>query len=110
MTLRTEEEIPDVLYKYRDLSGRNRDYVKQTIVENKVWFSSRVDFNDPFDCKVHTNFTGSASTWKKHLREWQKKYRPELNRQQRQAEEARILKAEKRHKDATVLTSAIEEA
>jgi len=109
MTL-TGAEIPEVLYKYRDLSGQNRDYVRQTIVENKVWFSSRVDFNDPFDCKVHTHFTGSTRTWKRHLREWQKRDRPELNRQQRQAEAARILKAEKRHKDLTVLTSAIEEA
>jgi hypothetical protein len=110
MTLSTEAEIPEVLYKYRDLSGQNRDYVRQTIIESKVWFSSRVDFNDPFDCKVHTHFAGSERTWKKHLLEWQKKYRPDLNRQQRQAEAARILKAEKRHKDPTVLASAIDEA
>lgn len=110
MTLSTEAEIPEVLYKYRDLSERNRDYVRQAIVENKVWFSSPVDFNDPFDCKVHTHFTGSARTWKRNLREWQKKFRPELNRQQRQAEAARIVKAEKRHQDPTVLASATEVA
>jgi Protein of unknown function (DUF2971) len=112
MTLSTEAEIqiPEVLYKYRDLSGPNRDRVRQTIVENKVWFSTPVDFNDPFDCKVHTHFTGSTRTWKRHFREWQKNYRPEINRQQRRAEEARVLKVEKRHKDPRILASAIEEA
>jgi hypothetical protein len=110
MTLSTGAEIPEVLYKYRDLSERNHDYVRQTIVENKVWFSSRVDFNDPFDCKVHTHFTGSARIWERHLREWQEMFRPELNQQQREAEAAKILKAEKRHKDPTVLASAIKEA
>jgi hypothetical protein len=109
MTLSTEEEIPEVLYKYRDLSGSNRDYIRQTIVENKVWFSSPEDFNDPFDCKVHASFSGSRKAWERHMRELQKKYRPRLNRQQRQAEVARIFKVEKRHKNPAVFANVISE-
>lgn len=110
MTLNTEAEIPEVLYKYRDLSSEQRlDRVRQTIVEHKVWFCSPVDFNDPFDCKVHIHFTGPTRTWERHLLEWQKKYRPELSPEQGQAEVARILN-EKRHEDPMVLAGALEEA
>jgi len=97
MNLTTEEKIPQVLYKYRDLSEPAR--VRQIIVDNKVWFSSPAGLNDPFDCKVHTSFKGTAREYKQHMLRLLKKYRPSLNRQQRQAENARIFRQEKRHKD-----------
>src|SRR6185436_13966304 len=84
MNLTTEEQIPQILYKYRDFSGFTRDRVRQIIVENKVWFSSPADLNDPFDCKVHTSFKGTVRAYKKDMLRLLKEYRPNLNRQQRQ--------------------------
>lgn len=86
-----QKPIPDVLYKYRSLSGESRKYVRQTIVENKVYFSSPAKFNDPFDCRVHMTFGGSNRAWKKNFMAFLKKHRPDLNRQQRQAEVHRIV-------------------
>ncbi|MEX1232781.1 MAG: DUF2971 domain-containing protein [Planctomycetaceae bacterium] len=40
-----------VLYKYKDLFGDGIDHVEAMLCENKVWFSSPLDFNDPFDCR-----------------------------------------------------------
>ncbi len=101
------EETPRVLYKYRDFLEPTRDHVRQIIVENKVWFSSPADFNDPFDCKVHTSFKGTIAEYKSYMLRMHKKYRPGLNRQQRQAENARIFKAEKRHKDPDLVSKVI---
>src|SRR5436190_14732550 len=101
MNLEPEIEIPDVLYKYRDFSGINRHYVQQIILDNKALFSSPADFNDPFDCKVNTSFRGSRSAWQEHVADLLRKYRSELNHEQRQAEKRRILH-EKRHRDPSV--------
>jgi Protein of unknown function (DUF2971) len=107
MNLTTEEEIPQVLYKYRGFSESTRDYVRQIIVENKVWFSSPADLNDPFDCKVHASFKGTVREYKKDMLRLLKKYNPSLNRQQRQAENARIFKEEKRHKKPDLFSNVV---
>jgi hypothetical protein len=105
-----ETEIPVVLYKYRDLSGGNREYVRQTIVNNRVWFSSPADFNDPFDCRAHMSFRGSKKDWQKYLFGLFKKYAPHLNRVQRQAEIARVFRTEKRHKNPEVFRNVLADA
>ncbi len=105
-----EIEIPAVLYKYRDFSGENREYVRQTIVSNKVWFSSPADFNDPFDCKAHMSFSGSKKDWQKYLFGLFKKYAPHLNRVQRQAEIVRVFRTEKRHKNPEVFRNVLADA
>ncbi len=103
MESEVQRSIPDILYKYRSLSGQSRDYVRQTIVENKVYFSSPSKFNDPFDCRVHMAFGGSDRDWKDYFTKLLKKNRPELNRQQRQAEVHRIVSAERHHRNPQVL-------
>lgn len=107
MGSKVQRSIPDILYKYRSLSGQGRDYVRQTIVENKVYFSSPSKFNDPFDCRVHMTFGGSDQDWKDYLVELFEKNRPGLNYQQRQAEAHRIVKIEQRHRNPQVLRNMI---
>jgi hypothetical protein len=40
-----------VLYKYKDISGDGLAHFEDMLRNNRVWFSSPKDFNDPFDCR-----------------------------------------------------------
>lgn len=42
-------QIPRYLYRYRELDDNFNGIIEQ----NSMWFSSPVNFNDPFDCKVN---------------------------------------------------------
>lgn len=53
----------EMLYKYRSLSGENRDFVKRIILESEIFFPSPVNFNDPFDCKVQLSMNGNDYDW-----------------------------------------------
>lgn len=110
MNQNVKPEIPDVLYKYRSLSGeRGKEYVRQSIVENKVYFCSPSRFNDPFDCRVHFSFGGDDEAWGDYLRDVLAKQRPELGHDQREAEVHRIVTSEGRHRDPSVLRGMVEE-
>lgn len=41
------------IYKYRDWSN---EYHKRWLTNNEIFFSSPKSFNDPFDCRIPTNF------------------------------------------------------
>jgi len=42
---------PIELYKYKDVSGDGIEHVEDMLHNNRVWFSSPLSFNDPFDCR-----------------------------------------------------------
>ena len=46
-------DIPNVIYKYRDW---NNKYHKSILEENSLYMANASAFNDPFDCKISTNF------------------------------------------------------
>lgn len=103
-------EIPDVLYKYRSLSDdRSREYVRQTIVENTVYFCSPSGFNDPFDCRLHFSFEGDDEAWKDYLRGVLAKQQPQLDQKRREAEIQRILTTEGRHRNPQVLRDMLKD-
>jgi len=108
--LNVSTEIPDILYKYRSLSGdENREYVRQTIVDNKVYFCSPSCFNDPFDCRVHLSFGGDEEAWKGYFRDLLAKYRTDLDHEQREAEVHRIVNTEARHRNPEALRNLLED-
>lgn len=43
------EEIPDILYKYRDWDDT---FHKKLLLDNEVYFATPRQFNDPFDCAI----------------------------------------------------------
>lgn len=50
-----EQEVPESFYKYRAIDGNKeleKDYSIDALVKNKMVFSSRTNFNDPFDSKI----------------------------------------------------------
>jgi hypothetical protein len=50
-----EQEVPESFYKYRAIDHNKKledDYSIDALIENKMVFSSRTNFNDPFDSKI----------------------------------------------------------
>lgn len=45
------------LYKYRP---GNDEYLKDIIINNRLWLSSPSNFNDPFDACINYNFSGTS--------------------------------------------------
>lgn len=43
---------PIALYKYKDISGEGIEHVEDMLRSNRIWFSSPLSFNDPFDCRA----------------------------------------------------------
>lgn len=66
------ESIPHHLYKYSGLSGKREKWVKNIILESKVYFPSQKELNDPFDCKIPVKFKANdlkaRSYWSKVIR------------------------------------------
>ena len=50
---------PAKLYKYRSLAPFDRRNTSRIITRHEVYFASRSQFNDPFDCKFITVWEGS---------------------------------------------------
>ncbi|MBN2590562.1 MAG: DUF2971 domain-containing protein [Sedimentisphaerales bacterium] len=42
---------PKVLYKFKDISGNKIEQFEDMLRNNHLWFSSPLNFNDPFDCR-----------------------------------------------------------
>ena len=53
---------PSTLYKYRSWSNQ---YHKSILTDNKVYLSAPIDFNDPFDCRIPTDYLSLDSDAKK---------------------------------------------
>ena len=47
-------KYPEIVYKYRNWKDK---YHKNVLRKNELYMSSPKDLNDPFDCRIPTNFT-----------------------------------------------------
>jgi hypothetical protein len=54
-TCQSYRDAPEILYKYKSLSGESFKYAEDIIVNNRLYFSHPDQLNDPFDCKVPPN-------------------------------------------------------
>lgn len=60
------------LYKYSSFihnDERSLHYAKTILVNSNLWLSSPLDFNDPFDCRIHFLTDTSSGTRKKRFDE-----------------------------------------
>lgn len=71
------------LYKYRTIDEDNVDRVRRIFTDNELYFSSKDQFNDPFDCKFGYSFKASKPEIKKYFMGTLNRKRPDLNRQQK---------------------------
>ena len=72
------------LYKYRSIQERDIDRSQRIFTHNELYFSSKNQFNDPFDCKFDYSFTATDRETKTYLMKSLARNRPHFNRKQRQ--------------------------
>lgn len=58
-----QESLPSTLYCYKPVNGHTLDIFKS----GTFWFSSPVNFNDPFDCKVYPSTESAVNRIKEQL-------------------------------------------
>ena len=74
---------PEVLYRYRNLLGVNRERTERLLKASVLYFSSPSEFNDPFDCKLHYKSLGSREDLRRKQQDLYKKFCPDLSRTER---------------------------
>jgi hypothetical protein len=84
---------PSVLYKYRSLSKDSREFVRRIFTRNEVYFPSRTEFNDPFDCRPRFSADATKAEHRAYLDRLVAKRMPHLKTQERRAEIKKFLKA-----------------
>lgn len=74
---------PEVLYRYRHLRGKHREWTRRIITDSVLHFANPLSFNDPFDCKIRYRSSLSRKQLKKKYAGLLKKNAPKLNRKMR---------------------------
>jgi len=66
--------LPSKLYKYRSMkTWRDRRKVKDILLRNRLYFATRLGFNDPFDCRISPSWDDSTTEeWRQTLLETHK--------------------------------------
>jgi hypothetical protein len=77
--------IPEFLYKYCKLNGRNNEWIQRIFTKNEIYFASPEQFNDPFDCQVQASFDATDEEWEEYLGVMMKDKHPELDYEVRSA-------------------------
>lgn len=59
---------PSRLYKYKPLNDEiSRGRLRSILVDNRIYFASRLDFNDPFDCRIPSFFNVEPGELRKFM-------------------------------------------
>ncbi len=80
------------LYKYRSLSAKSCGYVERIICHDELYFPKPSSFNDPFDCRPVFTFEATDKEITSYYEKLLKKFKPDLNRNQRRQEAKTMLK------------------
>ena len=87
-----DRSTPEILYRYRNLVGDNREWTARLIRDSVLYFASPASFNDPFDCKVHYSSAGSFSQRVRKQQALYRKFMPGLGRAERRRRAAKDMK------------------
>jgi hypothetical protein len=60
--------MPDLLFRFRSLRGDARKYVERSINNNELFFAAPDDLNDPYDCQIALDMSGTDLEWRTHLK------------------------------------------
>ncbi|PTQ76697.1 Protein of unknown function (DUF2971) [Nitrosomonas oligotropha] len=78
---------PHFIYKYLPLESTNIDdhkrFLRDYLVESRLWLSSPSKFNDPFDMKCRYVFEGKIEDQRKYLQKIFKLRKPDIPQEQR---------------------------
>lgn len=71
-------------YKYKYIDDQNLGRSSLIFTHNELYFSSKNQFNDPFDCKFDYSFVANDKDLKKYFKKLLQRNHPDWNRPQRQ--------------------------
>ncbi|NBQ69832.1 MAG: DUF2971 domain-containing protein [Nitrosomonadaceae bacterium] len=78
------EPYPHFIYKYLPLNiDGHKKFLRDYLVESRLWLSSPGKFNDPFDMKCRYIFEGSIEDKRKYLNSRLKLRKPDIPQEQR---------------------------
>lgn len=60
--------LPELLFRFRSLVPASKPYVESSIRNSEIYFSPPGDLNDPFDCQLAVDVTGTDKEWLEHVR------------------------------------------
>ena len=72
----TLARMPEQLYRYYGVAGDRRKWLRQLLVESKLYFASVGEFNDPFDSKMPVSFQASRLELDTYWRRFAKEAEP----------------------------------
>jgi hypothetical protein len=74
----TYGNMPQHLYKYKNINGDNLEHVRALITEGKLMFASPKQFNDPLDCRIFFTYKASDIVKKLFWRSIGRRYFPNI--------------------------------
>lgn len=60
--------MPDLLFRFRSLNGESKKYVKKSVIDSELYFAAPADLNDPYDCQIALDTSGTDLEWRTHLK------------------------------------------
>src|ERR1017187_329445 len=63
------DRMPSRLYRYVGVSGDRMEWLRQALLESRLYFTPPSNFNDPLDCRVPLSFDASSLKTKHHWRQ-----------------------------------------
>jgi hypothetical protein len=58
------KRFPEVLHRYRPPDDLSQGYLREVLLDNKVYATSPSRFNDLFDCRANLSFEGTKQQWR----------------------------------------------
>jgi len=99
-------QVPSVFYKYRSLSGKSRDHVRDAILNNNIHLADPASFNDPFDCAPAFSPTFTAEGAHALARRYLARQHPRWSEEKLEAA-ATSFAAQTKHADMAILAQGL---
>jgi len=101
------KNIPSNLYKYGSFT--KPDYLKQVLLDNNIYCSNPLDFNDPFDCRPRVDVGKTTEELRKtrEVIEGILEKRTSLDRDSRCTKALGIIKKIQKHNDFTGIYNSL---
>ncbi len=101
-------EMPPKFYKYRSVDGAPMSRAKEIILEDKIFFASPSNFNDPFDLRPVFSLEASADRQIEDYLRLSRKFESHLTESQREAEATRVMTSSLSKDNLATTTAAIQ--
>lgn len=66
--MQSNDSIPEFLFRFRSLAPASKPYVEASIRDSEIYFAAPTELNDPYDCQLALDITGTDREWIEHVR------------------------------------------